>query len=213
MQMIGYSLVRLSDGVVVAGAYALPCRCVVDGVGTADFDKAGQVIPDSEAPTHKLVERWIVGEPSTARDALVSEVQSFDGEKVTVTRVWSTPAPTQQELKQYAAEKRRGLERGSTTVNVGSRLIPIWVDPESRASAMGLVLTLGIVPDLTTKWKGSDGAFYDLATAEITPMALGMMAFVQQCFNAEEAALAAIDSGEITSLAQLDAIGWPQEGA
>lgn len=108
MEKIGYSLVRLSDGAVLANADYLPVRIAVDGVGVADFDAAGQVIPDSETPTHKLVERWAPG-PTTPRDELVSETADFDGTRVNVTREWSTPAPTVDDV---VAERTRRLALG-----------------------------------------------------------------------------------------------------
>lgn len=108
MEKIGYSLVRLSDGAVLTSVAFLPCRLSVDGVGVVDFDAVGQVMPDADAPTHKLVERWATL-PTTPRDEIVSETDAFDGTKVIVTREWSTPAPT---IDHVVAERTRRLALG-----------------------------------------------------------------------------------------------------
>ncbi len=119
---------------------------------------------------------------------------------------YTNPAPN---LSEYAATKRRALTNGSASINTGVRTIPVWVDPESRGSILGLVVASGIVPDLTAPWKGADGEFYTLATAEMPVMALGMMQFIQSCFATEAAILAAITAETITTTAEIDAAEWP----
>jgi len=211
MPKIGYSLVQLATGAEVAAAAALPCRLTVGGVGVTDFDSVGQTINDAAGePTHKLVERWANG-PPTSRHTLASETATFDGEKVTLERTWNDPpAPTVEELKQYAAAKRRELANGSALVDVGSRTIPTWVDPESRGAITGLVVATGVVPGLTAApWKGADGAFYTLTAAEITALALGMMNFVQACFATEATVMDGIGAGTITTFGAVDAADWP----
>lgn len=115
-------------------------------------------------------------------------------------------------LRDYAAQKRRDLINGYAVINVGERSIPVWVDPESRGSVTGLVVASNIVPDLTAPWKGADGIFYQLSTAEITALALGMMQFVQDAFAIEGSLQDAIDSGVITETFQIDAANWPATG-
>lgn len=88
MTTIGYSLVEIASGAIIANPSNLPCRLDVAGVGVCDFDKPGQVMPDADAPTHKLVER-VLSEPSPNQPATVSsETAAFDGEKVVVTRTY-----------------------------------------------------------------------------------------------------------------------------
>jgi len=119
-------------------------------------------------------------------------------------------APTQSDLLAYTAEKRRTLANGSTTVNTGERSIPVWTDPESRGAITGLVVAAQIVPDLTAPWKGADGEFYELAAAELAPLALGMMSFVQSCFAAEAVVGAAILANDITTISGIEAADWPE---
>ena len=120
--------------------------------------------------------------------------------------------PTVDDLKAYAAEKRRMLANGSTVVDVGGgREIPVWTDPESRGAILGLVVAAQMDTGITTQWKDAAGEFHVLNAAEITALALGMMAFIQVCFSAEATVLAAIeaDPSDITSFENIDAAEWP----
>jgi hypothetical protein len=113
--------------------------------------------------------------------------------------------PTTDELKAYAQQKRASLANGSTTIPLGTGLnIPVWTDAESRGSILGLVVAIQSLPDLTTPWKGSDGAFYTLAAAEIQALAMGMMQHVQKCFQAEAQVTNDIVSGVITTTQAID---------
>jgi hypothetical protein len=117
----------------------------------------------------------------------------------------SNPPPTIDELKDYAQQKRASLANGSTTVTISAgRSIPVWTDAESRGSILGLVVAIQSVPDLATPWKGSDGAFYTLDAAEIQALAMGMMQFVQKCFQAEAQVTTDIASGAITTTQAID---------
>lgn len=118
--------------------------------------------------------------------------------------------PTAQELADYAAEKRRDLANGSTSIDVGDgRLIPVWTDAESRGSILGLVVAAGMDAEITAQWKGADGVFYTLNAAEITALAMGMMSFIQLCFAVEAAVLNGIADESIASFEDVDAAPWP----
>jgi hypothetical protein len=211
MEKIGYALVELATGEIAALAHALPCRLTVPGVGVVDFDQPGQIMPDSANPTHIFVERWASG-PASPGDVLVSESSEYDDVegRVVVTREWETPAITKQQLIDYAAATRRALTNGAALMDVGERSIPVWVDPESRGSILGLQVASGIIEGLTAPWKGADGAFYLLTAAEIQALALGMMAFVQDCFTAEAIVLSGIEADAIVATSAIDAATWPQ---
>lgn len=130
-----------------------------------------------------------------------------DGRMVWNGSAWTAP---QTMLADYAAQKRRALENGSAIIDIGETSIPVWVDPISRGSILGLAFAaFGPVPNITTMWKGSDGQFYELTTAEIMALALGMMAYVQECFAVEAAVLLDIGDDTITTTAQIDAADWP----
>lgn len=53
----GFALIRLSDHQIIGESGSLPWRVTVTDVGVCDFDAVGQVMPDADAPTHKLIER------------------------------------------------------------------------------------------------------------------------------------------------------------
>ncbi len=211
MQKIGYSLVELATGDEIRVASSLPVRFNLDGIGTIDFDQPGQVMPDSANPTHVFVERWASG-PALPGDVLVSEAAEYDDVegRVVVTREWETPAATLQQLSEYAAAKRRALTNGAAMIDVGERSIPVWVDPESRGSILGLQVASGIIEGLTAPWKGADGLFYVLTAPEIQALALGMMGFVQDCFTAEAIVLGGIEAETITATSAIDAAAWPE---
>jgi hypothetical protein len=110
MQKIGYSLVNLGTGEEVMQVPALPARLSVPGVGVVDFDQAGQVIPDSGNPTHRIVERW--GDPApSAKHSVGSETPTFNVplDRVEVARTWNVAAPTVDDV---IAERTRRLALG-----------------------------------------------------------------------------------------------------
>ncbi len=111
MQKIGYSLVKLLDGEEVATAEWLPARLSFGGNSSADFDQPGQVVPDSEAPTHKLVERWGDAAPGP-QHTLTSETKSFDGTKVTLSRTWTAPPAPPVTPSDIQLERARRLGLG-----------------------------------------------------------------------------------------------------
>ncbi len=86
MSIIGYGLVELGSGTRIAVVGSLPARITVADVGVCDFDQAGQVMPDSEKPTHKLVERVLDNEPPAEPYRIVGESEKFDGDVLHVTR-------------------------------------------------------------------------------------------------------------------------------
>lgn len=92
MQTIGYALIELSSGSIVQSfGSRLPVRIELES-SVSFMDAPGQVIPDSAAPTHMLVER--VSEPAPGPDyVLESSSETFDGSKVVVTRTWTAPTP------------------------------------------------------------------------------------------------------------------------
>jgi len=147
-----------------------------------------------------------VFQPAVPEGAIEVEAPPADGRMVWTGSAWTRPKFM---LAEYAAGKRRALVNGAATINVGERSIPTWLDPESRGAVTGLVVASTLVEGLTAPWKGADGDFYTLTTAEITALALGMMGFVQAAFATEAAVIAAIDAETITTAAAVDAAAWP----
>ena len=54
--------------------------------------------------------------------------------------------------------------------------------------------------------------FYSLDATDIAALGQGVMAFIQSAFATEAAAQAGIDSGSITTFAEVDALSWPAHG-
>lgn len=112
-------------------------------------------------------------------------------------------------LRARAADKRRALIAAGCTVSVSGTPLPTWADAETQSALTSLVVAGGLNAALSTKWKCRDGTFRTLNLVSINALALGVMAFVDGAFSAEAAAVAAIDAGTMTTLAQVDAAGWP----
>lgn len=101
---IGYSLVELASGTEIRSVAGLPARFDLPGIGVVDFDKPGQVMPDSQKPTHRLVERVLGSAPPAAAHSVVSETVSFDGEKIVAKRVYEAiPEPPELTAQEKVA--------------------------------------------------------------------------------------------------------------
>jgi Domain of unknown function (DUF4376) len=114
------------------------------------------------------------------------------------------------QLRAYTADKRRRLVDAGTEVAVTGQTIPAWTDAASQGAITALVVASQHNEALSVGWKGSDGNFYTINAAQMLELAFGMLAFVQSCFVAEAAVLAAIQGGTITSFAEIDAASWPE---
>lgn len=107
----GYSFVRLSDNAEVATYGSLPARVELRDDGgkvtlRTDLDKVGLVIPDDDAPTHKLVERVLSESPPDQPANISSESTRFDGEKIVVTRTYELlPVPPRKIDKAIILER------------------------------------------------------------------------------------------------------------
>lgn len=111
---------------------------------------------------------------------------------------------TADNLYNYNTNKRQEVIGGQATINVGSRSIPVWVDSDSRGSMTALVVATNINPNLEVDWKGADGDFYHLSTAEIVSLGLNTMVYVQSQFGIEKLVQAKIANTQITTYSQID---------
>lgn len=128
-----------------------------------------------------------------------------------VTAVAPTaPTPPEINLAQYVGDKRRLLTSGSILIDLGGgKVLPIWVDPESRLSILGLFVEASVDSTTQTMWKGADGAFYHLNATEITTAGRAVRSFIGQCFVIEAGLLAAVSNGVVTTTQQIDEAEWP----
>lgn len=121
-----------------------------------------------------------------------------------------TPAPTKADLKAYAAAKRKAVIEAGCVVDVNGTATPVWADGQAQAALTGAVVAAQAVgAGFATAWKGRDGDFYPQTATSIVMLALGVMAFVNAAFAAEQAIVDAIDAGTIMTLAHIDGAAWP----
>mgnify|MGYP005810366247 CR=1 FL=1 len=105
------------------------------------------------------------------------------------------------DLKAYAAEVRYRKETGGAVVNGASYL----TDRETQAKMTAAVVMTQINPEATFEWKSADGRFVSLDAAAMLQVAQAVGAHVQAAFATESEVAAAIDTGAITTMAQIDA--------
>ncbi|MDQ2083092.1 DUF4376 domain-containing protein [Xanthobacteraceae bacterium Astr-EGSB] len=105
------------------------------------------------------------------------------------------------DLVAYAAATRWRRETGGVTI-AG---VTVATDRESQAMLSGAHAYVQANPAAATiRWKSEDG-FVALDAPQITALALAVGAHVQACFTAEADIAAGIESGTITTRAEIDA--------
>lgn len=120
---------------------------------------------------------------------------------------FAPPSASTPDLKAAAAAKRWSVETGGIVVAGMS----IDTGRESQALIAGAHAYVQAAPATVIPFKGL-GGWVDLDAAAVTAVALAVAAHVQACFAAERAVDAAIDAGTISTVAEIDAADWPQNG-
>jgi hypothetical protein len=121
------------------------------------------------------------------------------------------PEPTIQQLKDYTSEKRKTIINGAGSFDTGEKIIPVWVDSESRGSLTGLVVASQMDPNIEVLWKSADGEFYTLDATEIVTVSIAVMTYIQTAFTVEANIKTLIEAETITTYEQIDAIEqWPE---
>jgi hypothetical protein len=114
--------------------------------------------------------------------------------------------PSVADLTAYTATKRYSLETGGFTY--GGH--PISTDRDSQSKIGNVALAANIIgSSFSTDWKCSDGTFVTMGQADAIAMATAVMTFISACFGVEGSVTAAIAAGTITTIAEIDAAGWP----
>ena len=108
-------------------------------------------------------------------------------------------------LKDYAAQKRWQLTQAGLTLPNGIKIATSDAS-QGRITAALLILEREWVPSI--RWKADTG-WIDVDLATMTLIAQAVSAYVQACFAVEADVHAAIDAGEITTGAEVDAYAWP----
>ncbi|MEI2386029.1 DUF4376 domain-containing protein [Breoghania sp. JC706] len=127
----------------------------------------------------------------------------FAGYVLADDETWSAPpapAPSDDELKAYLASVRFDAETGGLTVDA----MEIATDRDSQVKILAARVKAVADPDFTTTWKALNG-WFALDAAAIVAMSDAVLAHVAACFTAEETIAAAIEAGEVTTRAAVDA--------
>lgn len=181
-----------------------------DGGHTVLEMRAGTLsdIPESERanwrPAYEVVPNF---------DGIKSQVTgptlTVNGDGSQVNIIWSiatADAPwAQMRLRDYAAQIRYQKEIGGLTLPDGTR-VATDRDSQSKISQALTLLEKGWVPSIS--WKTASG-WVPLDVAAMTLVAQAVAAHVQGCFAAEQALVAAIDAGTVTTSAEVLAWEWP----
>ena len=111
------------------------------------------------------------------------------------------PPPTKPELIAYSANARFNKASGGVTV-AGA---PYYSDPTARNTLASAHDYAVANPGHITDWKLADGTFIQLDEPTLAHSLQQMATFVQSCFTCESTSLTAINSGTMTTIAQVDA--------
>lgn len=117
------------------------------------------------------------------------------------------PAPTKDQLKSYAASKRWSIQISGATVAPG-----VKVD----TSTDSLALITGAIESLERGWTTAPVKFkaltgwVDLTLVQLQGAGAAASQHIQNCFVAENAVVAKIESNTYTTYAQIDSASeWP----
>ena len=125
----------------------------------------------------------------------------------TASDTFIQPTPTTYrhgQLAAYAAYVRYNLASGGVTISSLSA-VPFLTDPTSRNTVNSAYQYAQANPAHITDWKMSDGGFIQLSNTQMATANNDMTVFVQSCFTCEGNTVGSINSGAITTLAQIDA--------
>lgn len=107
-------------------------------------------------------------------------------------------------LSTYAAAKRYIVETGGIVVSG----VAVATDDRSKTMLLGARVKADADVDFTTEWKTPDG-FLSIDAITIVAISDAVLAHVDACFATEASVLSAIEAGTISSIAEIDAAGWP----
>lgn len=104
-------------------------------------------------------------------------------------------------LSTYAAYKRYAKEIGGITISN----IPVATDDRSKQMILGARLAAETDSNWSTSWVAADGSIAPVNAATIIAISDAVQAHVNNCFTTYAVVKADIDSGEITTTAEIDA--------
>lgn len=115
----------------------------------------------------------------------------------------SAPPPSKSKLIDYAADQRWRAEQAGTIWNGW----PIHTDDRSQGKYLSelqaITLAMRVEGD---PWKFADGVFRPVSNAEFPQLAIAAREHVRTVFGIEAVVLAEIESGTITTPAEIEAV-------
>lgn len=127
----------------------------------------------------------------------------WDGEAFTAP---APPPPTESELLAYAALKRWQVETGGIVVSGTA----VRTDETSQAKIQGAVQLLAADETLTEiDWEAQPGVWVSLDTPALLAIGIAVGRHVQACFSTLRQVQTGIAAGEIITIEDIDAAGWP----
>lgn len=112
------------------------------------------------------------------------------------------PVPSRASLIAHAADARWRKEVGGITV-AG---VPVSTDDRSKQMIIGACIAADADPNWTSQWVGADGVVYPVDATAIVAISNAVQAHVNDCFATFAVIKGDIDSGEITTTAEIDAL-------
>jgi hypothetical protein len=111
-----------------------------------------------------------------------------------------TPYGMFADLAGYAADVRWRKEVGGIVVGG----VPVATDDRSKLLIAGARIKADAKPEFTTKFKAADGSRILIGAATVIAISDAVADHVDSCFETEDAVLAAIDAGTITTREHID---------
>lgn len=119
------------------------------------------------------------------------------------TQVWTeadAPVPTKAQLVDYAKLRRWKKEIGGI-VFAG---IPIATDDRSQQKIIGARVAADADPQWSTVWNGSDNGLYPVNATAMVAISTAVHDHVNSCFTVYAAVISDIESGAITTYAEVE---------
>lgn len=104
-------------------------------------------------------------------------------------------------LSTYATSKRYAKEIGGITVSG----VPVATDDRSKQMILGARLAAQADSNWSTSWVAADGSIVPVNASTIIAISDAVQAHVNDCFTTFALVKADIDSGTITTIAEIDA--------
>lgn len=120
-------------------------------------------------------------------------------------RWMSDDNPSHDVLAKYAAFKRYAVETGGTVWN--GFIIQTDRDSQSKLIAEFVAMSAGLRPD-PSPWKFANG-FANVSNVDMQTVILQARTHIASAFAAEQAVVAGVGNGTITSIQQIDSAAWP----